>query len=96
MANYDGAKMSSDVKTISFKGNIDALSRNTLRFTKLNGRDQGKIHGRGSDGYNYGSNCSTIDDVLHSMGCDLFGRTKYEISIVATEIEVEEEDKNED
>jgi len=96
MANYDGTKMSSDVKTMSFKSNIDALSRSTLRFTKLNGRNQSKIHGKSNDGFSCGGSSATIDDVLHSMGCDLFGKTKYEISIVATAIEEEEkEDKDE-
>jgi len=87
MANYDGAKMRKKVKSLSFKGKIDALSRNKLRFTGLNGRNQGKIHGRGSDGYNYGSNSATIEDVLHTMGCDLFGSTLYNITIQAQEIE---------
>lgn len=86
MANYDGAKMRKKVKSLSFKGKIDALSRNKLRFTGLNGRNQGKIHGRGSDGYNYGSNSATIEDVLHTMGCDLFGSTRYNITIQAQEI----------
>ena len=52
MVNYDGAKMKKKVKSLSFKGKIDALSRDTLRFTGLNGRNQGKIHGKRSDGYN--------------------------------------------
>tara|TARA_R110000824_G_scaffold51509_2_gene143659 strand:- start:3983 stop:4285 length:303 start_codon:yes stop_codon:yes gene_type:complete len=86
MANYDGAKMKKKVKSLSFEGKIDALSRTTLRFTGLNGRNQGKIHGKGSDGYNRGSGCATIDDVLHTMGCDLFGSTRYNITIQVQEI----------
>ena len=87
MANYDGAKMRKKVKSLSFKGKIDALSRSTLRFTGLNGRNQAKIHGKGSSGHNYGSNSATIEDVLHTMGCDLFGSTLYNITIQAQEIE---------
>ena len=86
MANYDGAKMKKQVKSISFKGKIDALSRSTLRFTGLNGRNQAKIHGKGSSGHNYGSNSATIEDVLHTMGCDLFGGTRYDITIQVQEI----------
>lgn len=86
MANYDGTKMASAVKSMSFKSNVDALSRGKLRFTKLNGRDQGKVHGRSTEGFPDGGNSATIDDVLHTMGCDLFGRTKYKITIQAEEI----------
>ena len=86
MANYDGAKMSKAIKTMSFKSNIDAISRHTLRFTKLNGRNQGKIHGKDNKGFNCGGSSATIDDVLHTMGCDLFGSTKYNITIQAEEI----------
>ena len=87
MANYDGAKMKKKVKSLSFKGKIDALNRSTLRFTGLNGRNQAKIHGKGSSGHNYGSNSATIEEVLHTMGCDLFGSTLYNITIQAQEIE---------
>jgi len=86
MANYDGAKMKKKTKSLSFQGRIDSLSRSTLRFTGLNGRNQGKIHGKRGDGYNLGSGCATIDDVLHTMGCDLFGSTLYNITIQAQEI----------
>ena len=73
-------------KTLSFKSGIDALSRSSLRFTKLNGRDQGKVHGRSTEGFPVGGDSATIEDVLHSMGCDLFGNTKYKITIQAEEI----------
>jgi hypothetical protein len=73
-------------KTLSFKSAIDALSRSSLRFTKLNGRDQGKVHGRSTEGFPDGGDSATIEDVLHSMGCDLFGNTKYKITIQAEEI----------
>jgi len=86
MANYDGQKMGKTVKSITFSSNIDALSRSTLRFTGLNGRNQGKIHGKRSDGHNRGSGCATIDDVLHTMGCNLFGGVHYKITIQAEEI----------
>jgi len=78
--------MKKKTKSLSFQGKIDALSRSTLRFTGLNGRNQGKIHGKRSDGYNRGSGCATIDDVLHTMGCDLFGSTRYNITIQVQEI----------
>ena len=87
MANYDGAKMKQKTKSMSFKSKIDALSRSTLRFTGLNGRNQAKIHGMGSSGHNYGSDCATIVDILHTMGCDLFGSTRYNITIQAQETE---------
>lgn len=86
MANYDGQKMGKSVKSMTFSSNIDALSRSVLRFTRLNGRNQGKIHGRGNDGFNCGSDSATIDDVLHAMGCDLFGGVQYKITIQAEEI----------
>ena len=73
-------------KTLSFKSAIDALSRSSLRFTKLNGRDQGKVHGRSTEGFPDGGDSATIEDVLHSMGCDLYGNTKYNITIQAEEI----------
>ena len=73
-------------KTLSFKSAIDALSRSSLRFTKLNGRDQGKVHGRSTEGFPDGGDSATIEDVLHSMGCDLFGGTQYEVTIEAKEI----------
>ena len=93
MANYDGAKMKKKMKSLSFKGKIDALSRTTLRFTGLNGRNQAKIHGKESSGRNYGSNSATIDDILHTMGCDLFGSTLYNITVQAQEIEDVEKKK---
>ena len=86
MANYDGTKMASAVKSISFKCKMDALSRHEFRFTKLNGRDQGKVHGRSTEGFPEGGDSATIDDVLHTIGCDLFGGTKYKITIQAEEI----------
>ena len=78
--------MKKRVKSLSFKGKIDALSRSTLRFTKLNGRNQSKIHGKRNDGFSCGGSSATIDDVLHMMGCDLFGSTLYNITIQAQEI----------
>ena len=79
-------KMKSKIKNLSFKSKIDALTRQELRFSSLNGRDQGKIHGRSTEGIPDGSDRATIDDVLHSMGCDLFGSTRYNITIQAQEI----------
>ena len=79
-------KMKSKIKNLSFKSKIDALTRQELRFSSLNGRDQGKIHGRSTEGIPDGSPTATIDDVLHSMGCDLFGGTRYNITIHAEEI----------
>ena len=73
-------------KQLSFKSKIDALSRQQLIFSSLNGRDQGKIHGRSTEGIPDGSPTATIDDVLHSMGCDLFGGVRYNITIHAEEI----------
>ena len=79
-------KMKSKIKNLSFKSKIDALTRQELRFSSLNGRDQGKIHGRSTEGIPDGSQYATIDDVLHSMGCDLFGGTRYNITIQVQEI----------
>ncbi|MCH2508410.1 MAG: hypothetical protein MK035_08080 [Dehalococcoidia bacterium] len=79
-------KMKSKIKNLSFKSKIDALTRQELRFSSLNGRDQGKIHGRSTEGIPDGSPYATIDDVLHSMGCDLFGGTRYNITIQVQEI----------
>ena len=73
-------------KTLSLKSGIDALSRSSLRFTKLNGRDQGKVHGRSTEGFPDGGDSATIEDVLHSTGGVLFGNTKYNITIQAEEI----------
>ena len=86
MTSHLLGKLKSKVKSISFKGKIDALSRNTLLFIELDGRDQSKIHGKEADGHNYGTNFATIDDALHAMGCDLFGSTRYNITIQAQEI----------
>jgi len=79
-------KMKNKIKNLSFKSKIDALTRQQLRFSSLNGRDQGKIHGRSTEGIPDGSPYATIDDVLHSMGCDLFGGTRYNITIQVQEI----------
>ena len=79
-------KMKSKIKNLSYKSKIDALTRQELRFSSLNGRDQGKIHGRSTEGIPDGSPYATIDDVLHSMGCDLFGGTRYNITIQVQEI----------
>ena len=79
-------KMKSKIKNLSFKSKIDALTRQELRFSSLNGRDQGKIHVRSTEGIPDGSPYATIDDVLHSMGCDLFGGTRYNITIQVQEI----------
>ena len=79
-------KMKSKIKNLSFKSKIDALTRQELRFSSLNGRDQGKIHGRSTEGIPDGSPYATIDDVLHSMGCDFFGGTRYNITIQVQEI----------
>jgi len=86
MTSHLLGKLKGKVKKISFKGKIDALRRHTLRFCELNGRDQGKVHGRNTEGYPDGGDSATIDDVLHSMGCDLFGQTRYEIHIQLKEI----------
>ena len=86
MTSHLLGKMKSKVKTMSFKCSIDALRRQNLAFCGLNGRDQGKVHGRSTEGYPDGSDRATIDDVLHSMGCDLFGSTRYNITIQVQEI----------
>jgi len=74
------------VKNISFKCKMDALSRGRFQFIKLNGRDQGKVHGRNTGGFPDGSDSATIDDVLHTIGCDLFGGTRYKITIQVEEV----------
>ena len=86
MTSHLLGKMKSKIKNLSFKSKIDALTRQELRFSSLNGRDQGKIHGRSTEGIPDGSPYATIDDVLHSMGCDLFGGTRYNITIQVQEI----------
>jgi len=86
MSSHLLSKMKNGVKNISFKCKMDALSRDRFRFTKLNGRDQSKVHGKGSEGCPDGGESATIDDVLHTIGCDLFGGTKYKITIQAEEI----------
>ena len=87
MSSHLLRKMKSKIKFISFKSRIDAISRNTLLFIELNGVDQGKVHGRTTEGYPDGIESATIDDILHTMGCDLFGSTRYNITIQAQEIE---------
>lgn len=74
------------VRPIKFKCYMDSMKRDYFLFTGLNGRNQGKIHGRGPSGHPSGWDCATIEDVLHSMGCDLFGGTQYELTIEAKEI----------
>ena len=87
MANYDGAKMKKKLKSLSIQCNLDALTRHQLRFTRLNGRNQSKVHGKDATGYVHGSDSAVIEDILHTMGCDLFGGTRYNITIHAEEIE---------
>ena len=96
MSSHLLSKMKNSVKNISFKCKMDALSRGTLRFTKLNGRDQGKVHGRSTEGFPEGGDSATIDDVLHTIGCDLFGGTKYKITIQAEEIPDAKQEKTQE
>ena len=74
------------LKPIKFKTYMDAINKSNFLFTGLNGRTQGKIFGRDNDGKAAGGESACIEDVLHAMGCDLFGLTQYEISIQVKEI----------
>lgn len=74
------------LRPMKFKTYMDAMKSSKFLFTGLNGRTQGQIFGRDNDGYATGGECACIEDVLHSMGCDLFGLTQYEISIQVKEI----------
>jgi len=78
--------MHGKIRPMKFNCYMDALKRDVFLFTGLNGRVQGQVHGRGPTGRPSGWECATIEDVLHSMGCDLFGGTQYEISIQVKEI----------
>jgi hypothetical protein len=86
MANYDGAKMKKKVKSLSIQCNLDALTRHQLRFIRLNGRNQSKVHGKDATGFVHGCDSATIEDILHTMGCDLFGGTRYDITIQVKEM----------
>ncbi len=71
---------------MKLKCNIDAISFRDLRFVGLSGRDRSKVHGKDSGGFCSGKDSALIEDILHSMGCDLFGSTRYNITIEAQEI----------
>jgi len=86
MANYEGAKMRKKQKSLNIQCNLDALTRHQLRFTGLNGRNQAKVHGKDSTGFVHGTDSAIIEDILHTMGCDLFGGTRYDITIQVQEI----------
>tara|TARA_B100000029_G_scaffold516003_1_gene626063 strand:- start:1188 stop:1478 length:291 start_codon:yes stop_codon:yes gene_type:complete len=79
-------KMKSKIKKVSFKSKIDGINRSQLRFIGLSGRDRSKIHGKDVEGFCFGSDSAHIEDVLHSIGCDLFGGTRYNITIQVQEI----------
>tara|TARA_R110002051_G_scaffold246229_1_gene305818 strand:+ start:51 stop:356 length:306 start_codon:yes stop_codon:yes gene_type:complete len=87
MSSHLLAKLKNKVKKISFKSKMDAISRQSFLFTGLNGRDQGKIHGRTTEGHPERGPFAAIEDVFHSMGCDLFGASRYNITIQVQEIE---------
>ena len=87
MSSHLLGKLKSKIKTISFKSKMDSISRQSFLFTGLNGRDQGKIHGRTTEGHPERGSFAAIEDVLHSMGCDLFGASRYNITIQVQEIE---------
>ena len=93
MTSHLLGKLKSKVKKISFKSKMDAISRQSFLFTGLNGRDQGKIHGRTTEGYPERGSFAAIEDVFHSMGCDLFGASRYNITIQVQEIPKDDKKK---
>ena len=86
MANHVLKNKRKKVKEIHFACNLDALSRNKLFFTKLNTRNQSKIFGKEATGRVLGNGFATMEDVMHVIGCDLFGKIRYNITITAEEI----------
>ena len=85
--------MSIDVKTIGKSGgSITFTATPTLyhpygiAFQGLNKRDKSKVFGRND---NYLSDKGTVlaEDILHGLGCDLFGNVSYKISIQIQPVE---------
>ena len=87
MTNYVSQNQKNKLKKINFDCKIDSLSRSNLMFTEITPRTQSKIFGKeGGTGCVLGTNFATIEDVMHAIGCDLFGETKYKVTITAEEL----------
>lgn len=85
--------MAVDVKTIGKSGSsITFTCTPTLyhpygiAFKHLNKRDKSKVFGRNDD-YLESKGTVLAEDILHGLGCDLFGNTSYKISIQVTPVE---------
>tara|TARA_Y100000310_G_C20563732_1_gene754406 strand:- start:494 stop:796 length:303 start_codon:yes stop_codon:yes gene_type:complete len=85
--------MSIDIKTIgkngtsiTFTGTPTLYHPYGVAFANLNKRDKSKVFGRNDD-YLESKGTVLAEDVLHGLGCDMFGRTSYKISIQITPVE---------
>ena len=85
--------MSIDVKTIGKSArSITFTARPTLYspygmvFADLNKRDKSKVFGK-NDQYLEAKGTVLAEDILHGLGCDLFGNTLYKIQIVVSPVE---------
>ena len=88
--------MSIDMKTIgkssqsiTFTAKPILDSSHGMVFTDLNKRDKSKVFGK-NDQYVESKGTVLAEDILHCLGCDLFGNTLYKIQIVVSAVE----DKN--
>lgn len=87
MTNYVSQNQKNIVKKIHFDCKLDGLSRTIFMFTEITPRTQSKIFGKdGGTGCVLGTNFTTIEDVMHAIGCDLFGETRYKVTITAEEL----------
>ena len=72
--------MSIDSKSITFTATPTLYSPYGIVFKDLNKRDKSKVFGK-TDDYLESKGTVLAEDILHGLGCDLFGHTSYKISI---------------
>ena len=67
-------------KSITFTGTPTLYHPYGVAFENLNKRDKSKVFGKNDD-YLESKGTVLAEDILHGLGCDMFGRTSYKISI---------------
>jgi hypothetical protein len=86
MMSVDTKIMSKNGKSITFTGTPTLYHPYGVAFENLNKRDKSKVFGKNDD-YLESKGTVLAEDILHGLGCDMFVRTSYKISIHISPIE---------
>ena len=84
--SIDTKTIGKNKKSITFTGTPTLYHPYGVAFENLNKRDKSKVFGK-NDNYLESKGTVLAEDVLHGLGCDMFGRTSYKISIHISPIE---------